>query len=547
MGDNSNGQPFDDSTTQCAGSSATSARPALSSQPVLLSAVIASAMDAVVALDATQRIVLFNPAAETMFGCSADDALGEPLDRFLPERFRGAHHQYVSAFGRTGDTSRAMGHLRPLAALRADGTEFPIEATISRVAIDGHPFVAAIVRDITGRVAAENERAVVLAREAAARLDAAQATAQRDELQAIIDGMPSGIEIVRAPDGRIEQTNDAFSTLVFGEDAPTETIPQYGTDFVFLWSDGTPLPFHERPGSRALRGERVRNQQLVLQRADGSRIPIAIHAAPLRMNVNDSDKIDRAILVAQDVTQLHQAEQLKDDFLSLISHELRTPLTAIHGGARLLAAQGDVLDAATRAELLADVVIESERLEQLLVNLTTLAALLAGRLAPVTEPVLLGPLVRTVAQSVAEHSPRHTFVAEVPPGTPAVEADPSMLEEVLRNLYENAVKYAPEGGEIRTLLRSDARLVTIDVVDQGIGIAQEHLGQVFDRFRRPGAPATTRGMGLGLYLVRLLIEAQGGTIGAASPGPGHGSIFTVSLPVAQGWDTAEPDDMQTDE
>src|SRR4051812_20828147 len=100
--------------------------------PTLLDAVIASAMDAVVALDADQRIVLFNLAAEVMFGCPAIDAIGHPLDRFLPERFRGVHRHDVAAFGATGDTSRAMGHLRPLAALRASNEEFPIEATISR-------------------------------------------------------------------------------------------------------------------------------------------------------------------------------------------------------------------------------------------------------------------------------------------------------------------------------------------------------------------------------------------------------------------------------
>jgi signal transduction histidine kinase len=77
--------------------------------------------------------------------------------------------------------------------------------------------------------------------------------------------------------------------------------------------------------------------------------------------------------------------------------------------------------------------------------------------------------------------------------------------------------------------------VSIRVEDEGIGISPEHLGQVFDRFRRPGAPATTRGMGLGLYLVRLLVEAQGGTVAAASEGPGKGSTFTVELPITQGW------------
>ena len=168
-------------------------------QSAVLAAIIVSAMDAVVALDAEQRIVLFNPAAEAMFGCPAAEAVGQPLDRFLPARFRGVHRHQVAAFGATGDTARAMGHLRPLAALRSDGEECPIETTISRVAIGGHPYYAAIVRDISAREAAEAARVAAVASEAAARAEAATAAAQRDGLRTILEGMPSGVELLAAP------------------------------------------------------------------------------------------------------------------------------------------------------------------------------------------------------------------------------------------------------------------------------------------------------------------------------------------------------------
>ena len=124
-------------------------------QTPLLQAVVHSAMDAIVALDASQRVVLFNPAAEQMFRCPATEALGKPLDRFLLDRDRVQHRQHIAAFGITGDTTRSMGHLRPLRAVRATGEEFPIEATIARVAIDGVPYYAAIVRDITVRQQAD--------------------------------------------------------------------------------------------------------------------------------------------------------------------------------------------------------------------------------------------------------------------------------------------------------------------------------------------------------------------------------------------------------
>jgi K+-sensing histidine kinase KdpD len=273
-----------------------------------------------------------------------------------------------------------------------------------------------------------------------------------------------------------------------------------------------------------------------LDRRAGAPLPVAVHAAPVRI---DADPPAEAIVVLQDVTVLRQAEQLKDDFLALVSHELRTPLTAIHGGARLLASARDDLPAAQRQELLDDVVQESGRLDRLLANLLALADILAGRLPVATEPVLLPPFVRQVAVAAQTRHRSHAFVVALPSDLPPIEADPALLEEVLANLYDNAVKYSPAGGEIRTTATADDGRIALTIHDHGIGIAPEHVEQVFERFRRPGAPAASRGMGLGLYLSRLLIEAQGGTIAAASAGPAQGSAFTITLPVADGW--TEPD------
>jgi len=118
---------------------------------------IDSAMDAILSVDETQRVVLFNAAAERMFGCTAAEALGRPLDRFIPARFRAAHRAHVRAFGQTGVTSRDMGQLGDLSGLRADGQEFPIEASISQTEAGGVKLFTVILRDITERKAAEAE------------------------------------------------------------------------------------------------------------------------------------------------------------------------------------------------------------------------------------------------------------------------------------------------------------------------------------------------------------------------------------------------------
>ncbi len=124
---------------------------------VRFSGIIGLAMDAIISVDSRQHITIFNAAAEKMFRCPARDALGQPLDRFIPERFREAHRGFVAAFGRTGVTSRAMGNLHPLSGLRADGEEFPIEASISHIEVGGEQTYTVILRDITERKRAEDQ------------------------------------------------------------------------------------------------------------------------------------------------------------------------------------------------------------------------------------------------------------------------------------------------------------------------------------------------------------------------------------------------------
>jgi PAS domain S-box-containing protein len=358
-----------------------------------------------------------------------------------------------------------------------------------------------------------------------------RAEEQRDQLRVILDNLPSGVLIHSRQDG-IELANEAAIGMIFGKMAPGATLPVYGRDFRLLRLDGMPLTTEERPGQRALRGEAVRNQQVLIERVDGARLPVLAQASPLN---NTDGTVTRAVVVYQDITQLREGEQLKDDFLSLISHEFRTPLTAIHGGAHLLAQQGEMLDANTRQELLHDIVTESGRLDRMLANMLSLAETMAGRLSPTTEPVLLTPLVQRVSAEVGARTPNIDLDAAVPEDLPPAEGDPELLEQILRNLYENAIKYSPSGGTIRTTASATDAMIRIDVSDQGSGIAAEHVHQLFQRFRRPGADPTVRGMGLGLYLSRLLVAAQGGTISAHSPGVGQGSTFTVMLPIAQGW------------
>jgi signal transduction histidine kinase len=241
------------------------------------------------------------------------------------------------------------------------------------------------------------------------------------------------------------------------------------------------------------------------------------------------------VVVLQDMTRQREAEQLKDDFLSLVSHEFRTPLTAIHGGAHILETQRSDLDRETEQALLEDISRESARLDRMLGNMLRLAEVMAGRLQSITEPVLVGPLVQRVVRDAQARTPHVGFSVEIPSDLPAVEGDPALLDQVLHNLCENAIKYSPSAPEIRITADVTDGLVAIHVIDRGIGIAPEHVAHVFERFRRPGTDLSIRGMGLGLYLCHQLMLAQGGQILAKSAGVGKGSTFSLVLPIATGW------------
>ena len=366
---------------------------------------------------------------------------------------------------------------------------------------------------------------------ASVRENQRRAEEQRDHLEVILNSMGSAVLIQNSPDGQVEMVNNAARSLLLDAMDLSLRQPKAGRDYHILHANGNTLPIQQWPAFRAWRGEMVRNAPFTFVTSKGRRMPVLAQAAPLR----DSDgTITRVVIVFQDITRIREADQLKDDFLSLVSHELRTPLTAIHGGAYLLSHQGDSVDAETQHEILSDLVRESERLDRTLSNMLTLTAIEAGQMDPETEPMVVAKLVKQRIDEVAARIDDYTFTCDLPAGLPPAEGNPELFGHVLSNLYENAVKYSPVGSTIHTAVRQAGQSIRIAITDEGAGIAPEHVSRVFERFRRPGADPAIRGMGLGLYLSRHLIRAQGGSIAASSPGIGMGSTFSIMLPIAAG-------------
>ncbi len=226
-------------------------------------------------------------------------------------------------------------------------------------------------------------------------------------------------------------------------------------------------------------------------------------------------------------------QKLRTALLSSLSHDLRTPLTAIRGAAETLTTTHDQLNAAAQADLLASIVQDTERMTRFLANITRMARVETGEIIARREPVALAALIESAIGRV--RGAFHTAV-NLASGAATVDADPGLLEQILVNLLENAVKYSPEGSAITVSSRRQGAMVAIAVADEGVGIAAEDLPRVFDSFfRAERGDRVTPGTGLGLAIARAFAEAMGGSISAASPRPDlpadglPGAVITLRL------------------
>ncbi|MDI6871079.1 MAG: ATP-binding protein [Bacillota bacterium] len=259
------------------------------------------------------------------------------------------------------------------------------------------------------------------------------------------------------------------------------------------------------------------------------------HLAPVR---RPDGTISGAVAVLHDVTEIRRLERVRSEFVANVSHELRTPLTSLQGFVETLQ-DGAADDPATLHRFLGIIAAETARLARLVDDLLDLSRLESGLLALRSSPVDLGALIqRTLAfYEPAAQAKRVTLEAAVPPDLPPVPGDEDLLEQVLRNLVDNAVKYTPEGGRVEVAAEQVSypdrrREVVVRVADTGPGIPPEHLPRLFERFYRVDRARSRQlgGTGLGLAIVKHIVERHGGRVWLESA-PGAGARFSVALPL----------------
>ncbi len=383
----------------------------------------------------------------------------------------------------------------------------------------------------------------LFARNLAIRQRAAEVLhAERERFRTTLTSIGDAVVVTDAH-GRVTLLNPVAQALTrWDADAIGRPI-----DEVFrIVNEATRSPV-ENPVAKVLREGAIvglANHTVLIGR-DGTELPIDDSGAPIR---DGRGRVAGVVLVFRDITarraaeqELHENDRRKDEFLAMLAHELRNPLAPIRNAAHTLALLGTPDD---RIHWVSGVIERQVGLMTRLVDdLLDVSRITSGKLTLQRAPVSIASVI---AQSVEAARPpaesrKETLEVDVDPDVGWVDGDQARLVQVVGNLLDNAIKYTEEGGHIRLTARVDGREVVIAVRDSGVGISTDMLPHDFDLYTQADRSLARRqgGLGIGLTLVRRLVDMHGGRVEAASEGPGHGSEFTIRLP-RLAVDAAEP-------
>jgi len=365
-----------------------------------------------------------------------------------------------------------------------------------------------------------------------------------EELETLLNVAPIGIAVARDPECRNIQVNPAGATLL--GIAPSDNASKsasHGLPFRLL-RNGQEVPDDQLPMQRSARtGEVIVNEEFEVVRGDGSGVTLLEYASPLH---DENGRVRGSLGIWVDISAYkhseaalrqarEQAERLsrvKDEFLATLSHELRTPLTPILGWVRMMLSgrlqESDVKRGATVIER------NVHALTALVEDLLDVSRIISGKLridlAPTDLCTVINAALETVRSAADAKGIRVTARAE---GRIMVSADAARLQQVVWNLLTNAIKFTPRGGTVSVACKLEGENAKVIVSDTGEGIDPSYLPRVFDRFSQAESSSTRRhgGLGLGLSIVRHLVELHGGAASADSAGAGKGATFTVRLPV----------------
>ncbi|HEY9700235.1 MAG TPA: ATP-binding protein [Trichocoleus sp.] len=503
------------------------------------------------------QMLYISPAYETIWGRSCQSLYEHP-ETWLSTVHPDDRKRLKRAVGRIRSGEHQLNEEYRI--IRPDGEFRWIWARTSPVQNEaGQVYrIVGIAEDITDRKRVDQEREDLLKREQAAMLEIANLNRDLqdrvNELQTLFEVIPIGILMTNDPEFKHIQSNPSFSKILGVSDhnascTPPEANPR---PTYKIFRDGRELSPNETPiRYAAIHGVNVEGVEVDILRGDGVLFNLYGFASPL---FDEQQKPRGAVGAFLDITDRKQAEaereqllereriareqaeaanQIKDEFLAVLSHELRTPLNPILGWTRLLRT-GNLNQEKT--ELALETIDRNAKLQtQLIEDLLDISRILQGKLTLNASPVDLTVAIEAAKETIrlAAEAKSIQIQTELQSTPRQVMGDPNRLQQVIWNLLSNAVKFTPAGGQVKVTLQYVGTQAQIQVIDTGKGITPDFLPYVFDTFRQADGTTTRKfgGLGLGLAIVRRIVELHGGIVQAESQGEDRGAAFTVWLPL----------------
>ncbi len=491
-----------------------------------LDAIVQSSADAILSSDEHDLINTWNPAAERLFGYTAEEAIGQSVLIIVPPELVENRRQFLDRLIE-GGAAQGVETKR----LRKDGSVVEVEMTVSPVYDTTGTFIgfSNILRDIGERKAAE-----------------AKVRDLEFRYQTFFEYMP-GLTYIHSPTVGapvdISEYSHQFGVLT-GYPA---SVWSGDRDFIYkivhpddrerlIASDQHALT---SPGIQEIEFRIITLDGRVIWLRDRAQLVYDDQQRPLfwlgfMVEVSDRKRAEAEAAKALERLRASNAElerlsNAKSDFVSMISHEFRTPLTSIQGYSELIQAEPLAPD---EVASFAGMINESAvRLARMIGNVLDLDRLEAGQTRLNTELVHLNKIIQRAIDTLDPPGPRHTIQLSLDPNVPPILGDPDLLDRVVVNLVANAIKYSPNGGLVAITTRAEPGKVAIEVADQGLGIPAEDLETIFIRYSRLTRPEQLgiEGTGLGLPIARHIVELHGGSIWATSDGKSW-TCLRVELP-----------------
>ena len=533
---------------------------ALRASEAKFAGILEIAADAIISVDEQQRILHFNRGAELAFGYAAAELLGEPLARLLPARFEQSHGAHVREFGRTPESSRQMGARREIFGRRRDGSEFPAEASISKLTTaSGARIYTVLLRDVTERRRLDDGQrrlaAAVATLGETLEVDVTERSIAQLPLPWLGDGVLLDVltgtqQLRRVPavtgEAGLDDALAAVAAHPIDLDSPSRVVDvlRRGRTDLVPEVDDEWLEAHTADADELLRMRALGMCSVLLvplvarEHVLGVLTVFRVEGKPA---FTDADRVIAEELAlraafALDNARLYATARLatlaRDHALGVVSHDLRNPISAIGMSARALLASIPP-DDRERRDLVSNIMESQDLTQRMIRDLLDVASIEVGRLRVERRPEPLAPILeRAVALFEREAADRSITVSLALDGTlPMVSGDAGRLVQVLSNLIANALRFTDRMGQVTVSATRRGEEVEISVEDTGSGIVASNLPVIFERYWTVRGTAPKGGTGLGLAIARSIVEAHGGRIWAESE-LGQGSTFKFTVRVA---------------